>query len=187
MAHFIQLRFVDTVHVDTKRKNPPRIVLLDELCRADDISVGRSGFFQNPPNDTPDCEIIFRGYFDGLVIRICRDQQNPVRQNFHPFQRKFAVYIGHGQTTIIGFHGFVHDQNIPFDNPFVLHGISFDAGEKCSFGVTYNQAVQIKRTFEKIVRRRRKASMNGTLDERYFNPRFILRFTNFQLYHTFEQ
>lgn len=108
-----------------------------------------SGFSYDVVDYAPNCEFVVRGDFDGLVLRIGRDEQNLVRFHFHTLEGELPIDERHGQIAVVRFDAFIHHENIALGNPLILHRIALDPCEECRLGMLYDQVVQIELSFRK--------------------------------------
>lgn len=116
--------------------------------------------FDDVAYDAPNHEIVAGVDPNRLVVRIGRQKPGAVPFHLHALDREFPVHIADGNAVVVGFDGFVDDKQVAVVDAVARHAVARHTHEECRGWIVHQLAVQVERRIDKIVRRRRKPSLD---------------------------
>jgi hypothetical protein len=103
---------------------------------------------------------------NGIVGRVLRNEEGTLVVDEQTLDGEFAIEHGHDDFAALDGLGPVYDQDIVLVNVDALHAVAFDAHTEGAVGLVDQVFVQIEVKLDVIVRRRRKARLNGASVQR---------------------
>lgn len=116
--------------------------------------------FDDVAHDAPNHEVVATPDTNRLVVQIGRQKPGAIPLQLHPLDRELSVHIADGDAVVIGFDGFVDDEQVAVVDAVARHAVARHAHEERRGGVVHQLAVQVERRIEKIVLRRREAGLD---------------------------
>ena len=116
--------------------------------------------FDNVADDAPDLEVVGGIHANRLVFRVRGHQPGATLLEPHALDRELPVDVADGDAAVIRGHRTIDDEQVAIADAVPGHAVARDAHEEGRGGVVDKLPIQIQRSIEKVVGRRRKAGLH---------------------------